>query len=227
MIARTAHFDRLFKDALNNETPQIVLLGAGYDSRAYRFPALNQSTKIFELDTAPTQEIKKKFLKKAKIDIPQQITFVPINFNNDLLKDVLEKAGYQNHQKTLFIWEGVSYYLEAESVNATLDFVSQASHESSIAFDYTISISEKNINHYYGVKEFAQTMEEQHEGEELMFSIDEGEIESYLEQRGLKMFDHLDNEEIERTFLLEENGSLIGQITGHFCFVLASTITQQ
>ncbi len=60
MIARTAHFDRLFKDALNNETPQIVLLGAGYDSRAYRFLALNQDTKIFELDIAPTQERKKK-----------------------------------------------------------------------------------------------------------------------------------------------------------------------
>ena len=55
-----------------------------------------------------------------------------------------------------------------------------------------------------------------------MFSIDEGETESFLEQRGLKMVDHLDNEEIERTFLLDENGSLIGQITGHFRFVMAT-----
>ena len=55
MIARTAYFDRLFADALSNKTPQIVLLGAGYDSRAYRFANLNHVTRVFELDIAPTQ----------------------------------------------------------------------------------------------------------------------------------------------------------------------------
>ena len=223
MIARTAYFDRLFVDALNNKTPQIVLLGAGYDSRAYRFAKSNHGTRIFELDIAPTQDRKKKCIKKARIDIPKHVTFVTINFNEESLKDVLEKAGYKNHQKTLFIWEGVSYYLEVESVDTTLEFVSHASHhESAIAFDYTISISEENINDYYGVKEFSQKMKEHHANEALMFSIDEGETESFLEQRGLKMVDHLDNKEIEKTFLLYENGSLIGQITGAFRFAMAS-----
>ena len=110
-----------------------------------------------------------------------------------------------------------------ESVDTTLEFVSHASHhESAIAFDYTISISEENINDYYGVKEFSQKMKEHHANEALMFSIDEGETESFLEQRGLKMVDHLDNKEIEKTLLLNENGSLIGQITGAFRFAMAS-----
>ena len=223
MIARTAYFDRLFVDALKNKTPQIVLLGAGYDSRAYRFAKLNHGTRIFELDIAPTQDRKKKCIKKARIDIPKHVTFVTINFNEESLKDILEKAGYKNHQKTLFIWEGVSYYLEVESVDTTLEFVSHASHhESAIAFDYTISISEENINDYYGVKEFSHKMKEHHANEALMFSIDEGETESFLEQRGLKMVDHLDNKEIEKTLLLNENGSLIGQITGAFRFAMAS-----
>lgn len=226
MIARTAYFDRLFVDALNNKTPQIVLLGAGYDSRAYRFAKLIHGTKIFELDIAPTQDRKKKCLKKAKIGIPQQVTFVPINFNQESLKNILEEAGYQSHQETLFIWEGVSYYLDAESVDATLGFISHSSHkESIIAFDYTVSITEENMN-CYGVKEFAQTMKEHHANEELLFSIDEGEIESFLEQRNLKVVEHLDNEEIERTHLIDDNGSLIGQITGHFRFVLASPKNQ-
>ena len=56
-----------------------------------------------------------------------------------------------------------------------------------------------------------------------MFSIDEGCTESFLEQRGLKLIQHLDNEEIERAFLVEENGNLIGKITGHFRFVMASS----
>jgi len=223
MIARTAYFDRLFVDALDNEIRQIVLLGAGYDTRAYRFNQSNRGTKIFELDITPTQDRKKKCLKKARIDIPQHVRFVPINFKEESLKDVLEKAGYEDQVKTLFLWEGVSYYLDAESVDVTLDFVSHTSHqESAIAFDYTISLSEENLNDYYGVREFAQTMKEHHANEELMFSIDEGKIESYLEQRGLKKLDHLDNGEIERTFLVKDNGSLLGQITGHFRFVSAS-----
>ena len=223
MIARTAYFDRLFVDALDNEIRQIVLLGAGYDTRAYRFNQSNRGTKIFELDITPTQDRKKKCLKKARIDIPQHVRFVPINFKEESLKDVLEKAGYEDQVKTLFLWEGVSYYLDTESVDVTLDFVSHASHqESAIAFDYTISLSEENLNDYYGVREFAQTMKEHHANEELMFSIDEGKIESYLEQRGLKKLDHLDNGEIERTFLVKDNGSLLGQITGHFRFVSAS-----
>ena len=223
MIARTAYFDRLFVDALDNEIRQIVLLGAGYDTRAYRFNQSNRGTKIFELDITPTQDRKKKCLKKARIDIPQHVRFVPINFKEESLKDVLEKAGYEDQVKTLFLWEGVSYYLDAESVDATLDFVSHSSHqENEIAFDYTVSLTEQNLTDYYGVREFAQTMKEHHANEELMFSIDEGKIESYLEQRGLKKLDHLDNGEIERTFLVKDNGSLLGQITGHFRFVSAS-----
>ncbi len=222
-LARTAFFDSVFIDALNKNIPQIVLLGAGYDTRAYRFEKLNNATKIIEIDIATTQNRKKKCLRKAQIDIPKHVTLVPINFNKESLKNVLEKAGYKNNEKTLFIWEGVSYYLEPESVDATLEFVNNSSHnESVIAFDYAISISEENINNYYGVKEFAQTWRKHRSNELFRFAIDEGKIGFFLEQRGLKMVDHLDNKEIEKTFLLNENGSLIGQITGAFRFAMAS-----
>jgi len=69
MIARTVFFDQAVKDALNNKFSQIVILGAGYDTRAYRYAALNKETKIFELDVATTQKRKRTCLKKAQIDI--------------------------------------------------------------------------------------------------------------------------------------------------------------
>lgn len=222
MIARTAFFDTLFVNALKEKIPQIVLLGAGLDSRAYRFSNLNSATKIIELDIATTQNRKKKCLRKARIDIPEQVSFVPIDFNRESLKNVLEKAGYDNNRKTLFLWEGVSYYLQAESVDATLELVSRSSHKKNIiALDYAVQISEEN-NNYYGVKEFFQTMKKRHSGEKLLFAVEEGTIESFLEHRALKMIDHLDNEEIEKTFLLNENGLSIGKITGHFRFLTAS-----
>jgi len=223
MLARTAFIDNVFIDALNKNIPQIVLLGAGYDTRAYRFAKLNNTTKIIELDIATTQNRKKKCLKKTQIDFPKHVTLVPIDFNKKSLKNVLEKAGYEINEKTLFIWEGVSYYLEPDSVDATLEFVKNSSHnESVIAFDYAISISEENINNYYGVKKFAQTWRKHRSDELFRFAIDEGKIESFLEQRGLKIVNHLDNREIEKTFLLNEKGSLIGQITGSFRFATAS-----
>lgn len=223
MIARTAYFDGLFVDALRNGFPQIVILGAGYDSRAYRFTELNRDTKIFELDIAPTQNRKKACLKKAQIDISPEVIYVPIDFNKELLRDVLERAGCREQEKTLFIWEGVSYYLDAKSVDATLNFVSHTScPESIIAFDYTVTLSEENLPEYYGAKAFTQTMREHHANEELMFSVGEGIIESFLEGRNLKMIKHLDNKEIEKTFLTLDNGSCIGSMTGHFCLVSAS-----
>jgi len=222
IIARTAFFDNVFIEALTNKIPQIVLLGAGYDSRAYRFATLKNATKIIELDIAPTQNRKKKCLKKAQIDIPKNVTLVPINFNKESLISVLEKAGYDKREKTLFLWEGVIYYLDSESVDATLEFVNRSSHsESIIAFDYIITSSEKN-NTYYGSKEFFQTMKKYHADERLMFGIEEGEAELFFRQRGLKMIDHWDNEEIERTFALNDDGSSLGKITGTFCFAMAS-----
>jgi methyltransferase (TIGR00027 family) len=223
VIARTAYFDDLFKDALKNRLPQIALLGAGYDSRAYRFAKMNEGTRVFELDIAPTQERKKKCLERARVEIPQQVKFVPINFNEEPLGEVLEESGFENGEVALFIWEGVSYYLDMESVDATLDYISHlANRESSIALDYAVSLSDENVNDYYGAKEFARIMREQHADEELKFSVDEGEIGSFLRQRDLKIVDHLDNEEIERAYLVDEDGLSTGRMTGHFRFVVAS-----
>jgi len=227
MLARTAFFDRIFMDALNKNTPQVVLLGAGYDTRAYRFAQLNNKTKIIELDIGTTQNRKMKCLKKARINIPKQVNFVPINFNEEALKEVLEKSGYERDEQTLFLWEGVSYYLDPESVDETLKFVSHSSHnESAIAFDYYVSVSEDNVDDYYGAKTLIQTWRKHRSNESFIFSIEEGKLESFLEQRGLKIVSHLDTREIEKTFLSDEKGSSIGQLNGLFRFAIASPTNQ-
>jgi methyltransferase (TIGR00027 family) len=224
MIARTLYFDDLFIDALNNNIPQIVLLGAGYDTRAYRYENLNSVTKIFELDVPTTQNRKKKCLAKARLDVPENLHLVPINFDRESMADVLERAGYEADQRTLFMWEGVCYYLEPASVDATLEFVSRSSnHESVIAFDYGIPVSEKDVDRYYGLKEFFQTMAKAHSDEKFIFAIDD--VESFLANRGLKTIEHLENNEIEERFLTDENGSSIGRITGLFRLVSASPVT--
>lgn len=223
MLARTAFFDQSFLEALSDKTPQIVLLGAGYDTRAYRFASLNKATKIFELDIASTQARKKESLKKTQIDIPLNVSLSPIDFNNDSILDVLEKAGYVQDKKALFIWEGVSYYLEPESVDATFGFVRNASHrESMLAFDYAISTSADNRAQYYGATEFLQTWQRHRQNESFKFAIDAGTAESFLAQKGLKLINHMDTRQIEEAFLLDENDALIGRTNGLFRFAVVA-----
>ena len=130
VYARTTFMDNLFIEALQNEISQVVLMGAGYNSRPYRFAGINHNSLVFELDIAPTQVRKKECLRKARIEIPAQVRFVPVNFNQGGLGDALDKARFELDEKTLFIWEGVSYYLDPKSVEETLDFVSRSNPES-------------------------------------------------------------------------------------------------
>jgi methyltransferase (TIGR00027 family) len=226
-LARTQYFDNLFLEALKKSIPQIVLLGAGYDSRAYRFANQNNNTRIFELDISTTQRRKIKLLKKAKIVSPDNIKFVSINFNKDSLEDVLSKAGFDRNKQTLFIWEGVTYYLEPDSINTTLESIKKMSHErSSLAFDYLIQIRPEDAYKYYGVQAGREFMAKNSPNERTKFLIEEGKIDTFLSQRGFYTVEHLNNNEIERKYLLDENNALIGHIIGTFCFVLASTINK-
>ena len=223
MIARTILFDDVFIRALKETIPQIVLLGAGYDTRAYRFADLNKYSRIIELDNAATQNRKKKCLKKFQIEIPEQVTHISLDFNKESLKDVLQNAGYKDDKKALFIWEGVCMYLEPKSVDAIFGFITHSSHSRSvIAFDYAITISDDNSHHYYGAAEIIQITKKPRSKESFKFTIDEDKIEPFLNKRGFKIVSHLNHKQIEESFLLRENGTPIGQPNGMFRFAIAS-----
>jgi len=102
-IARTAYLDQVVSQALRENIPQIVLLGAGYDSRPYRFKDLIRDTRIFEVDIASTQSRKRQLLKQAGIQIPESVSFTTTNFEKDSLAANLAQAGFNPNQKTIFI----------------------------------------------------------------------------------------------------------------------------
>ena len=221
VIARTAFFDQQFFQALQDRVSQIVLLGAGYDSRAYRFQGLNTGTRVFELDSASTQERKKKCLKSARLATPPWLSFVPVDFNREALGKVLEKAGWQR-QPTLFLWEGVSYYLERRAVADTLAFVSQSGTGSRIVFDYTVPLSAENLAQVYGAAAFAEAMRSAHADEAILFAMEDSELNTFLGETRLNLLLHQDAGEIEKTYLMKPDGELIGRITGNFRFAVAA-----
>ncbi len=223
IIARTRIFDRFFKRALEEDFEQVVFLGAGYDSRPYRFREQIGAMPIFELDIPPTQEHKKRCLAGAGVEIPDQLTYVPINFNTQSIKDVLFSAGFDESKKTLFMWEGVTYYLAPEAVDAALEFVrSNSPAGSAIAFDYTAMWP--GVFDAYGMKELIEFGMKNFSGEfGSFFNLEEGAIEPFLLERGFEISDHQNPGELEKSFLTLKDGGLFGHITGHFRIVQAMT----
>jgi len=221
MIARTAFFDRIVAEALQANVAQVVFLGAGYDSRAYRFMHLIQDTRIFELDTSPTQQRKKQLLQQAGIPLPEQLTFVPIDFDDDDLKATLIKAGFTPHQRAVYIWEGVTYYLSAEVVDGTLRFIrGNSPPRSSLAFDYA-SLSRQALNDG-SVQQLRDHMRSAYASEPTRFGIREGELEGFLAQRGYEIIEHLTPAEIERKYLVRRDGSSAGKVPPLLCLVYAA-----
>lgn len=113
---------------------QFVILGAGFDTRAFRLPPAMR-IRSFELDTPATLTIKHAMLKKAQID-PAQVTFVATDFEQEQWHSRLMEAGFKVDQPALFLWEGVTPYLDRTAVEATLRTVGNLATGSIIAFDY-------------------------------------------------------------------------------------------
>ena len=221
MITRTAFFDHVVEKALHENIPQIVFLGAGYDSRSYRFQDRIKDTRFFELDIETTQQRKKERLHQAGISIPDHVVFVTINFNTEPIGDILNLAGFNSYQKTLFVWEGVTYYLSAQVIDDTLRMVRSHSPVGSlICFDYA-SPSPEILNHE-DVRKIREMMRLNYPGEPTQFGINVGEIASFLSSRGFGIVEHINAEDMERKYLQLHDGSKAGKVPELFCFVLAS-----
>jgi methyltransferase (TIGR00027 family) len=94
VCARTKVFDATFLEALETCFAQIILLGAGFDTRALRFAERNHGTKIFELDAPTTQMPKLEIFRKKRLSIPPELIFVPIDFDReDIFRDSLQNWG--------------------------------------------------------------------------------------------------------------------------------------
>ncbi|MFZ7137552.1 MAG: class I SAM-dependent methyltransferase [archaeon] len=218
IIARTKFFDTIFEQALLENLPQIVFLGAGYDTRPYRFKDCIKQTQIFELDSSPTQKMKQRFLKESDISVPEQLHYVSINFNTQNLGEVLAEAGFDVNKRTLFIWEGVTEYLTPEAVDSTLSFIHKTSG-TTVAFNYIYKSVVDGTCDCYGAKEILKATAES--DEPYQFGIEEGKIEQFLRERGFDTVSHYTAKELEKKYLTTDDGKLFGRISGYVCLVLA------
>ncbi len=122
MQLRTQALDQVLLDFVRASGRQLVILGAGYDARAWRFSRELEQAQVFEVDHPATQERKRRILGEAGAP-PAPVHFLPWNFERQPLEDLpmrLREAGHDPSVRTLTIWEGVTPYLTTEAIDATL-----------------------------------------------------------------------------------------------------------
>jgi methyltransferase (TIGR00027 family) len=135
IVLRARFMDDYAHTCLQDGFEQIVLLGAGYDSRYLRMPQMH-GARIFELDLGSTQSIKKTLTRRLLGHLPPNVTYVPIDFSQDSITAKLLGAGFQRDMKTLFIWEGVTLFLNESIVAETLGRVAELGPGNRVVFDF-------------------------------------------------------------------------------------------
>jgi len=217
VLARTHIFDDAFTDALEQGFPQIVLLGAGFDTRAVRFADRNCcGTKVFELDMPKTQDAKLDIYWRKRVTVKENVFFVPIDFDTQDLGGTLRSQGYKDGVKTLFLWEGVTMYLTPEAVHGTLDFIrSSAAQGSILVFDYVRAEVLRGEGNLYGDRVASKTVADT--GEAWTFGLEEGEVAQLLADHGFELRAHYTPEDMERLYFTDGDGKVLRRVNGTHC----------
>jgi methyltransferase (TIGR00027 family) len=220
VIARTKYIDTVWLDALSAGFEQILLFGAGFDTRALRFHAQAGDTKVYELDVPSTQHAKLDQYRKRGLSIPSGVEFIGIDFDKDSLRERLDEAGFREGMRTLFVLEGLVMYLQPESVHETFEVIRDlAGPSSQVVFDAVRASVLRGEGTTYGEADIVRTVAGA--DEKWQFAIEDGEIESFLSAHELRLLDLRDARALEEMYFTDQQGKLVGRMNGTHVLVLA------
>jgi methyltransferase (TIGR00027 family) len=135
LVARSRIAEDALASAVERGTRQLVILGAGLDTCAYR-AVHGARLRVFEVDFPATQEWKRSMLAAAGIALPQTLVFAPVDFEHQTLADGLAAAGIDRTLPTFFTWLGVVPYLTPGAFEATLRYIADWQSRVQVVFDY-------------------------------------------------------------------------------------------
>ncbi len=206
-IARTRVIDDVTAETLQTGTQQLVILGAGFDCRAYRIPSLRR-IRVFEVDRRDMLARKREHLRQALEGSPSHVTFVDIDFNSQNLFDVLTDAGIDWARRTLFIWEGVTNYLSATVVDAVIRGLAEHAPHSRLVFTYVDCSVLDGSPRFPDGPALLRRMERL--GEPWTFGFHPAELSRYLHTRGLRLICDMDAREYRAKYMTCRGTSMRG-----------------
>jgi methyltransferase (TIGR00027 family) len=212
-IARAKFIDEIVLGAASAGLDELILLGAGLDSRPYRLGEQLRGVRVIEVDHPASQASKRARLCRLLGREPDQVSFVEIDFTRDDLDATLAGVGHQRAGGTLFIWSGVSPYLPEEAVAEVLSWVGgHGSPRTSIVFDACWAEAIDGSREYFGAAELRRAVAET--SEPLRWGIREGRVEQTLSRFGLHAEQTLSGEQARTTYLKRSDGTLHDQPFG-------------
>jgi methyltransferase (TIGR00027 family) len=182
VTVRTRYIDDAMNAALASGLDQVAILGAGLDSRALRLPGIER-VRVFEVDHPSTQALKRRVVGRS----PAHLVYVPMDFARDRLAEALSAAGFRAGLRTLFVWEGVTNYLDAESVDSTLGFIGRTGRLA--LFTYVDRAILDGSARFEGAAESVAYVRRL--GEPFTFGFDPRAVASHLRGLGLDLVEDL------------------------------------
>jgi methyltransferase (TIGR00027 family) len=197
-LCRAAYTEKSLKAAALTGAKQYVILGAGMDTFAFREMEFLSKYQVFEVDHPLTQADKLERITRAGWTVPDNLTFVPVDFTKDSLAERLITAGFDPSVKSFFSWLGVTYYLSAEAIDAMLSSLSELCADgSSLVFDYPnkdfFEAPEKRVQNTIMMAKAG--------GEPMKTAFSYSELETLLEKHGFLIYELLTPDDIQRDII--------------------------
>lgn len=197
MAVRSRFAEDQLAEAVARGASQYVILGAGLDTFPYRNPHEMAPLRIFEVDHPATQDWKRQRLAAAGIQVPGSVTFAPVNFERQLLRDGLAAAGFDFGQATFFSWLGVTMYLTRKAMLGTLEFIASLGR-SGVVFDYALPRASLN---WWGRMAFDfMARRVARAGEPFQLFFEPAELAAELRRMGFGVLEDLGPEELNARY---------------------------
>ncbi len=191
---------------------QYVICGAGMDTFAFRND--DPKIKIFELDHPDTGRYKRERIRELEWNIPNSLTFVPIDFSKDDMIQVLLGAGYDPDIPTFFAILGVSYYLTLPVFEQTISKISQLCRaDTKVVFDYPdeTTLRENNAERVHTLAEITERL-----GEKMLHGYSFSEINTALDRYGFEIEDHETPQMIQQHYFADRDDGIKAFENIHF-----------
>ncbi len=202
-LCRASYTEASLKTAVLTGTKQYVMLGAGMDTFAFREKEFLSNYRVFEVDHLLTQEDKIERITRAGWSVPDNLTFVPVDFTKDDVEERLIASGFDSSVKSFFSWLGVTYYLSSEAIDTMLSALSRLSAEgSTLVFDYPdenfFDATEKRVQNTIMMAKAG--------GEPMQSAFSYSELEKLLEKHGFLIYELLTPDDIQ-TKIIDKTGA--------------------
>jgi len=209
MLVRTRFIDEMMERAVRRGATQVVILGAGFDTRAHRFRELLMDATVFEVDYGATQEYKRRRVEEALGGAPANLVYVPIDFTRENLGSVLRGAGFKPDCKSYFICEGVSMYVPEQGVREMLcAMAAESAPGSAVLLEYL------NRGGLEVLKKQSRGMIKNafHWGEPFVFGVPDGQDREFFLETGWELDEALKvgTPESVKRYAARADGSLYG-----------------